>query len=280
MAFVAIIGAGEVGGALAHALASRDRIGEIRLIDRAASVAAGKALDLQQSGPVEGFRTRLVASADPRDAVGATATVIADPAGGSPLSPEDSLALLKQLAHLDSETTFVCALPSHRSLVERGAREVRIPRARLIGSAPAAYSSAVRALVGASIDISPSEVSLSVLGTPPEHTIVPWSEASIGGFRLEEVMTPAVLAATRRRLGGLWPPGPCALASATARIVEALGESSRRQFSCFVMLDGELGVRGRAAAMPVELGPGGVRRIVIPSLSVQERVALENALQR
>jgi malate/lactate dehydrogenase len=45
-----------------------------------------------------------------------------------------------------------------------------------------------------------------------------------------------------------------------------------------VTLDGEFGVRGRAGALPVELGPAGVRRVIVPSLTAQERVALENAL--
>ncbi len=278
MPFIAIMGAGEVGGALAAALAGRDSVDEIRLIDGAADVAAGKALDIRQSAPVEGFRARLVASADPRHALGAAATVVADPAGGAALSPEDSLALLKQLASLDAETMFVCALPAHRILVERGVKELRIPRARLIGSAPAAYASAVRALVAASTDVSPSDVSLSVLGVPPHGTLVPWSGASIGGFRLEDVAAPATMAAIRRRMPGLWPPGSYALASAASRVAEALVRGSRRQFTCFVTLEGEMNVRGRAAAFPVELGPGGVRRVMIPPLSVQERVALETAL--
>lgn len=280
MPFVAIIGAGEVGGALASALAGRDSVDEIRLIDGAADVAAGKALDIRQSAPVEGFRTRLVASADPRDALGAAATILADPAGGDRESPEASLALLRQLARLDTATTFVCALPSHRLLVERGTRELSIARTRLVGSAPTAYASAVRALVAASTDVSPSDVSLSVLGVPPLGTLVPWSEASIGGFRLEDVVAPATMAAIRRRVPGLWPPGSYALASAASRVAEALVRGSRRRFTCFVTLEGEMNVRGRAAAFPVELGPGGVRRVIIPPLSVQERVALETALSR
>jgi hypothetical protein len=55
-----------VGGAIASTLAIRARVTAIRLIDRAADLAAGKALDIQQAGPVEGFDTRLTASSDPR----------------------------------------------------------------------------------------------------------------------------------------------------------------------------------------------------------------------
>lgn len=277
MSVVAIIGAGDVGGALAYRLAARDRIGTIRLIDRAGGVAAGKALDIQQAGPVDGFGTRLTASDDPRAAIGAAVTVIADPVGPG---PDDPLALLRDLASSDSRAAFVCALPTQRLLVARGAGELGIPRARLVGSAPAAYASGVRALVAAVLDASPADVSLAVLGCPPEGTVIAWSAATLAGGRLDETASAAQLLRLRQQAHALWPPGPSALASATTRVVEALVMGSHRQFSCFVTLDGEFGVRGRAAALPVELGPGGVRRIVVPSLTVQERVALENALGR
>lgn len=278
MPAVAIIGAGEVGGALAQSLAVRDRIATIRLIDRTESVAAGKALDLQQSGSIEGFRTRLVASGDLRQATATAVTVIADWASGGSVSLEESLALLRELVGFGGETIFVLALASHRVLVERGTRELAIPRARLIGSAPTAYASALRAIVGATLDISPSEISLSVLGCPPDQVVVPWASASVGGFRLEDTASPAQLAAIRRRLPALWPPGPFALASAAGRIVEAIVSGSRKEWPCFVALEGEFGVRGRAAAMPVRLGPRGVRRVVAPVLTTKERVTLDIAI--
>ena len=59
MSTVAIIGAGPLGGALAHALAARARVGEVRLIDPEGRVAEGKALDILQSSPVEQFNTRV-----------------------------------------------------------------------------------------------------------------------------------------------------------------------------------------------------------------------------
>lgn len=278
MPAVAIIGAGEVGGALAQTLAVRDRIGTIRLIDRNESVATGKALDIQQSGPIEGFGTRLVASGDLRQAIGVGVTVVADGASGETPSLDESLALLRELVTLGSETIFVAALASHCQLIERGARELVIPRARLIGSAPTAFASAIRAIVGATLDISPSQVSLSILGCPPDQVVVPWASASVGGSRLEDAASPAQLAAIQRRVTALWPPGPFGLASAAGRIVEAIVSGSRREWPCFVTLEGEFDVRGRAAAMPVQLGPVGVRRIVAPALTARERVRLDIAI--
>jgi malate/lactate dehydrogenase len=80
------------------------------------------------------------------------------------------------------------------------------------------------------------------------------------------------IAALSARVPTLWPPGPYALASAAARIAEAVCLGSRRQYSCFV----DVG-RGRIAAMPVELRRGGINRIIEPFLTAQERTALDNA---
>jgi malate/lactate dehydrogenase len=86
------------------------------------------------------------------------------------------------------------------------------------------------------------------------------------------------IAAIDARLRSLWPPGPYALASAAARVVEALVGRSRRSFSCFVPLErGPL--RGAVVAMPVELGLGGTKRVIEPVLSRQELTRLENAIE-
>src|ERR1051325_35322 len=85
MATVAIVGAGDVGGARAQALASRDRVSRVLVIDAAVDAAAGKALDIQQAGAIAGFHTRLNATADESRVVGAAVVVVADRfAAGSP----------------------------------------------------------------------------------------------------------------------------------------------------------------------------------------------------
>ena len=272
MSHVAIIGEGEVGGALAAALARSARVGPIRLIDGAGALAAGKALDIQQAGPVEGFDTRLTASSDPFDAAGAAVVVFADPVGAD---APDPLALAAELSRLNRTAVFVCALASHRTIVERVVIEKKVARTRIVGSAPLAYASGVRALAAATLDAAPRDVSLLAVGRVPERTVVLWSSATIGGQRLEDTATAAQLSGLRQRMPSLWPPGPYALASAAAEVTTALLGRSRRQLTCFVTLDGEFSVRGRAAALPVELGPDGVRRVIIPAMTVLERVELE-----
>ena len=83
MSFVAIIGSGALGGAVAHTLALGDRVREIRLIDSEDRIAQGKALDILQSAPIDQFTTAVVATGSIAAAAGAAAIVIADAASGS-----------------------------------------------------------------------------------------------------------------------------------------------------------------------------------------------------
>jgi malate dehydrogenase len=274
MSLIAIIGAGPIGSTLAHTIAARGRVREIRLIDTDLRIAQGKALDIQQSGPVQNFSTRLTAAESIRAAAGVDVVVIADAASGAgEHNGETGLALLRQAGAAGILSPFVFAGASQRELMMRCVTELRIPSNRIVGSAPFALESALRAMCGVIVDCSPVEIALSVAGVPPGHAVVAWQEATVCGQPLTSVIAAHDISALASRITSLWPPGPYALGSATARIVEALCRGSRRRFSCFV----DYG-RGRIVAVPVELGRGGVKRIVEPSLTVLERTAFENAL--
>lgn len=272
MSVIAIIGAGPLGGALAHKLAGRGRIGEVRLIDPEEGVARGKALDIQQSGPVEGFATNLTAYASIHAAVGADAIVFADAVSGTEHSGETALALVRQLTSAGATAPLVFAGATQRELMSRTVGELHIPSARVLGSAPVALEASLRALCAVVLDTSAVEILLNVVGVPPRDVVVAWQEGSVSGQPLPAVMGAHEIAALSARVASLWPPGPYALASATARVAEAVCHGSRRQFSCFV----DVG-RARITAMPVELRRGGIERIIEPSLTTQERTALDNA---
>ncbi|HEV8348189.1 MAG TPA: hypothetical protein VGQ16_16550, partial [Vicinamibacterales bacterium] len=181
---VAIVGAGELGGAIAHLLARRDVVRAITLIDETGRVAAGKALDIAQAAPIEGFATELTGSTDLSMAAGADVIVIAERVDGGEWSGEDALMLLKRLTQTSSGAVIVCAGASARELVDRGVRELKVSRERLFGSAPEALAGGARALVALAVNGSPRDVALSVLGVPPDHTVIPWEDATVAGFAL------------------------------------------------------------------------------------------------
>jgi malate dehydrogenase len=279
MATVAIIGAGDLGAATAQALASRDCAFDVLLVDASAGVAAGKALDIQQAGAVTGFHTRLSGAGDVDGAGGCRVCVVADRSGPVPQewAGDEGLSMLARAASAIGDAPMVFAGATQAELLSRVAREAHVPRERLIGSAPEALASSVKAIVAMEARCSPAEIALTVLGTPPGF-LVPWSEASIGGYALERVLSPVQLARIEGRVARLWPPGAYPLGVAAARVAEAVLTLSRRSFSVLVQLDGEFGVRHRAGALPAVLSATGIVHTRVPLLGVRERVLLETAL--
>jgi malate dehydrogenase len=285
MGFIAIIGAGELGAATAARLAARDRSGDVRLIDAVGggSVAAGKALDIQQSGPIEGFRARVSAHAELSACAGADVVVIADSAAaGTDWQGDEALGLIGRLWPLveRERTAVVCAGASQRGVIERCVAERRVDPRRLCGSAPGALESALRAIVAAEASCSPDDVRLEVTGRPPQRAVIGWSFGSIRGSSIADVVPAHRMNAIGARVQAMWPPGPYVLASAAARVVEALATGSLRRYTCFVALDtpGEGKRSVRVAAMPVRLGIGRIEAVLTPSLSPQERTLLETAI--
>jgi malate dehydrogenase len=275
---VAIVGAGELGGAIAHVLARRNTARAIRLIDEKGRVAEGKALDIAQAAPVEGFATQIASGTDWSSAAGAAVIVIADRVGGGEWSGEEGTQLAAQLSRSAPHAVLLCAGAMQRDVIDLGVRERRIARRRLIGSAPEALAGGARALAALAADGSPRDVSLTVLGVPPAGTVIPWHDATLAGFALTRLLDEPTRRAVTARVAALWPPGPYALATAAALAIDALAGRARRIVSCFVAPDTSSGVSERTAALPVRLGPSGIVDVVLPSLSVGERVALENAM--
>lgn len=278
MGFIAIVGAGALGGAVAQRLAARGRTAEVRLIDPHGSVARGKALDLLQSSPIDGFATRITAAETTTAAVGADAIVLADTAAEQQEhAGEAALALVRQIVREGTDAPLVCAGALQRDVIAKAVAELHLRRTRIFGSAPLALESALRAMAGLLLDVSGVEIALRVVGIPPGAAVVAWEAATVTGLPLSSQLPPHAIAALNARIAGLWPPGPYALGSAAARVAEAAVHGSRRQFSCFVALE-RGATRTAVAAMPVELAPGGIRRILEPNLTPQERTLLENAI--
>ena len=278
MPFIAIAGAGAIGGALAHKLASRGRVPDVRLIDADVSIARGKALDILQSSPVEGFSTRVSAAEGMEAAGGAAAVVIADAAKtNEEHAGEGGLALVRRLVSLEPNAPIVFAGASQREVMARVVRELHVQPRRVIGSAAGALESAVRALTALELDGTGVEVQLRVVGVPPHAAVIAWEEATAFGMPVSTLVPPHRLAAISARVAGLWPPGPYALSSAAARVAEAVMNGSRRRYTCFVSLD-EAPNRGAVTAMPAEVGRQGIIRVLQPALTRQERTRLENGL--
>lgn len=281
MSTAVILGAGDIGGALARQLAALDVVSRIVIVDELATVAAGKALDVAQSSAVDRYHTAMSGTADVAAVVGAAVIVVADSAKapGSEWKDEPGLALVKRVAGLNQLAPIICAGASQAGIIEKGVSEGGVSRMRLFGSAPEALRSAITAIVSLEAGAAPADTSLSVLGRAPGQVIVPWEEAAIAGRTATEVLSAAQLARLDARIARLWPPGPYALAGAAARIIRTAITRSGRVHAALVTVTRDEGTAGRSAMMPITLKPTGIASLVAPALSARDRVRFETTMR-
>lgn len=274
---VGVIGAGPIGGATAHALAASDRVDRIVIVDATRDLAAGKALDIQQSCIFDPVHTRLEGTDDSSRLTACSACIIADRVSGDEWREDDGLTMLMAVLPYLGRAPLVFAGAHQSGLLAQAARELAVERRRLLGSAPEAFASAVAGIVAMEADCSAADVAVSVLGVPPSF-LVPWSHVSVFGYGLAATMSQVQLARIEARTESLWPPGPTALGAAASRVVEGIVTASRRSFCVLTQLDGEFGVRNRPGALPARLFSGGIARTTQPEITTRERVRLQTVL--
>jgi hypothetical protein len=204
--------------------------------------------------------------------------VLADLVTTGEIAGETGLALLRQIARLDTIAPLLFAGGAQRELMIRGLDELHIPSRRLIGSAPLALESSVRAYTAALLDASPADLSIAIAGVPPRNAVIGWEAATAFGQPIAAALAAHHMAAVSARLAALWPPSPYTLASAAARVAEALAGGSRRRYTGFAAVDVTGAGRNLVAAVPLEIVKGGIGRVIEPALSRHERTAFENGL--
>lgn len=281
MPTIVVLGAGDIGAETARRVAAADTGASIVLVDEQAKVAEGKALDIAQAAPVDRYAARVTSSADVSVVVGAAVIVFADRAEKPPVEWRDDagLALMRRVAGFNQAAALVCAGVHQSPLIEKAASELGIARARLIGSAGEALRSAAVSMVALETGAAPADVSLSLIGRPPQTVIVPWDDAVVAGQPLPRVLSAASLARLDQRVARLWPPGPYALAAAAARVIRTMVAGLRHTHSVTLAVTRDEGTPGRTAVLPVTLGPGGITRVLRPSLASRDHVRLDNVLR-
>jgi len=275
---IVVLGAGEIGSAVARQVAVADIAARVVLVDEAGAVARGKALDMAQAAPVDRHSTALSGTDDMTAVVGAGIIVIADRHADGEWSGEAGLALLKHVAEVNQVAPILCAGVTQSALIDRGVHELGISRTRLFGTAPEAFRGAVVSLVSLDAEAAPGDIALMVLGRAPREIIVPWESASIDGRRLIDVLTPPMLTRIEDRLPRLWPPAATALGSAAARVMRSMLSRAPRTHILQVVLPRDERVSGQSAMLPARVEPRGIRRVESPPLSSRDRVRLDTAL--
>jgi malate dehydrogenase len=273
---VAILGGGDLAATLARRLAEAQAARRVVLVDEDVGRARGKALDILQSGPVEGFDVAVEGAADFGAAGPIDVLVVAD----APELPEGTLrpsaTLVGKLRQAPARTLLVAS--AHACALVEDLVAAGLPRDRVLGSGALAQAAALRRHLAEQLEVEPRELTATVLGVPPHALIAPQSAALLGGAPIASRQPSALrqaLAAVSRRA-----PGPVALAAAAARVIGALAGLRPTVLPVVTVLDGEYGQRGVALAAPARLRAGRVDGVLDVPLEPVERIAIENAAQR
>ena len=294
---IALVGAGNIGGTLAHLIGLKE-LGDVVLFDVFGGVAAGKALDIMQSAPVDGFDTRMVGTSDYAAIAGADIVIVT---AGFPRMPgmsrDDLLAknaeVIGQVAagirdHAPDAFVIVITNPLDVMVWVMQQRS-GLPASKVVGMAGVLDSSRFRHFLADEFKVSVEDVTAFVLGGHGD-TMVPLTRYStVAGIPIPDLVRmgwttqeriDAIVARTANGGGEivkLLEKGSAFYAPAASAIAmaESYLRDKRRVLPCAVLLDGQYGQSGFYVGVPVVIGANGVERIIEVEFTDDERAAFD-----
>jgi len=281
---IALIGAGNIGGTLAHLAAVRE-LGDIVLFDVAEGIPQGKALDLAQAGPVEGYDARLVGSQDYKDIEGADVCIVTAGVARKPgMSRDDLLGINLKVMKAVGEgikahapRSFVICITNPLDAMVWALREFSgLPHERVVGMAGVLDSARFRHFLSEEFQVSVEDVSAFVLGGHGDTMVPVPAYSTVGGIPIPDLVKMGwssqekIDAIVKRTRGGggeivaLLGTGSAYYAPATAAIMmaESFLKDKKRLLPAAANLTGQYGVDNLYVGVPVVIGAGGVERIV------------------
>jgi len=289
---IALIGAGNIGGTLAH-LALIRGLGDVVLFDVVEGMPQGKALDLMEGGPIEGFDASVVGTNDYKDIAGADVCIVTAGLPRKPgMSRDDLLATNSKIMtavsagirqYAPSAFVIVVANPLD-AMVTLCKRETGLPKNRVVGMAGVLDSARYRAFLAAEAKVSVQSVQAVVFGGHGDDMVPIRSACSIGGAPVTDFISEERLLAIEartRKAGGeivaLLKTGSAFYSPATAsiRMAEAYLLDKKEVLPCAAYLEGEYGYSGFYLGVPVIIGAGGVEKILELKLTADEKKALD-----
>jgi len=291
---IAFVGAGNVGATCAHLCFLRG-LGDIVLYDIIEGLPQGKALDMLESAPVLGIDVNVTGSTNIKDIEGAECIVVTS---GSPRKPGMSRDdLLKINAAV--MTTVGAAIKQHApgafvvavtnpldAMVTQLKRVTGFPKNRIVGQAGVLDSARYRTFLAMELKISVESVAATVLGGHGDDMVPVRSYTAAGGVPIERMIAAKRLEEieTRTRKGGgeivslMKTSSYYAAGTATYKMVEAFMLDRKEVIPCAAYLEGEYGVRGLFAGVPVVIGATGVERVIEIELTAPEKAAFDGSV--
>ncbi|QKS01604.1 malate dehydrogenase [Sphingomonas sp. CL5.1] len=294
---IALIGAGNIGGTLAH-LAALKGLGDIVLFDVVEGVPQGKALDLSQCGPVEGFDAKITGTNDYKDIAGADVIIVTAGVARKPgMSRDDLLGInLKVMKSVgegirdNAPDAFVICITNPLDAMVWALREFSgLPTNKVVGMAGVLDSARFSYFLAEEFGVSVKDVNTFVLGGHGDTMVpvleystvsgIPVSDMIAMGFSTREKVDEII---KRTRGGGgeivaLLKTGSAYYAPATSGIAmaEAYLYDQKRILPCAAYLSGEYGVNDLYVGVPVVIGAGGVEKVVEVKLGDEAKANLQ-----
>lgn len=297
---IALIGAGNIGGTLAH-LAAVKELGDVVMFDIADGLPQGKALDIAESGPSEGFDAAMSGTSDYADIAGADVCIVTAGVARKPgMSRDDLLGInLKVMKSVGegiaahAPNAFVICITNPLDAMVWALREFSgLPHEKVCGMAGVLDSARFRHFLAEEFSVSMRDVTAFVLGGHGD-TMVPLTRYStVAGIPLPDMVKmgwtsqeklDAIVQRTRdggAEIVGLLKTGSAFYAPATSAIemAEAFLKDQKRVLPCAAYVDGAYGLDGFYVGVPTVIGAGGVEKVVEISMNKDEQAMFDSSV--
>jgi len=288
---ITIIGAGNVGATAAHWAASKN-LGDVVLLDVAEGIPQGKALDLLQCGPVEGFNYRVTGSNDYKDTANSDVVIIAAGLARKPGMSRDDLltinvsivkACAEEAVKHSPDCVLIVVTNPIDAMVHTAFKVTGHPKQKVIGMAGVLDSARYRTFLAEAIGVAPRDVNALVMGIHGDNMMPLVRLANVAGVPITDLLSAEKIAqiVDRTQKGGIeivnhlktgsafYTPGLAAV-----EMAEAVLTDSKRVLPCAAYLEGEFGISGYFLGVPVVIGAKGVERILEFELTSEEKAAM------
>ena len=297
---IALIGSGNIGGTLAH-LAAIKELGDVTLFDIADGIPQGKALDLAQSGPVEGFDSNINGSNDYSSLTGSDVVIVTAGVARKPGMSRDDLVeintkVMKQVGKGIKENCpkafIICITNPLDAMVGVLQRASGLPTNMVVGMAGVLDSARFRHFLAEEFNVSVSDVTAFVLGGHGD-TMVPLSRYSaVAGIPVPDLVKMGwssqekidqIVQRTRdggAEIVGLLKTGSAfyAPASAAIEMAESYLKDKKKLLPCAAFVDGYYNLKGIYVGVPVIIGKDGVERIVEIDFELDEKEMFDHSI--
>ena len=301
MAKISLIGAGNIGGTLAH-LAAIKKLGDVNLIDVVDGMPQGKALDLSQSSAVEGFTSKISGTNDfsqmkNSDVIIITAGLPRQPGMSRDYLLETNGKIIKKIA-LDikkySPKAFViCITNPLDAMVYVLQKYSKLPKNMCVGMAGVLDSSRMKYFLSDALNVSINDVETFVLGGHGDDMVPLVNYTTIGGIPLMEYIKMKKIPISkiqkivdRTPMGGgeivkLLKRGSAfyAQASSAIQMAEAFLQNQKKLLPCAAFINGQYGLKNMYMGVPTLIGSKGVEKIIEVKLSASEKSMLKKSVK-